>query len=170
MKSIKKAVWAIFLVLGLVAASGAFAAANAVIIPSKSAVNPIYQTLYVPDNTTSPARIRVYTYNGSSWNSTATNITPAGISTTAKIYGLAVSEDGSSLFVSINDLRQSRVRIYSLANGMPGNYSYQDATWARGRIWLSDRRGRFHRRDRRSGGYALRRRHEPRPGSLFQEH
>ena len=129
MKSIKKAVWTIFLIFGLVTLGSAFAAADAVIIPSKSAVNPIHQTLYVPDNTTSPARIRVYSYNGSSWNTTPTNITPAGILTTAKIYGLTVSEDGSSLFVSINDLRQSRVRIYALTSGTPG--TYQDATWAR---------------------------------------
>ncbi|MFA6169167.1 MAG: Ig-like domain-containing protein [Candidatus Margulisiibacteriota bacterium] len=128
MKNFRKTFGTLSLILGLLLLTGGFCAAEAVTIPAKSAVNPIYQAMYIVDNAPIPAQTGVYsqikTYQYSNgWSSSPNTLSLSGISITAQVFGLAVSDDGNSLFVSINDLTQSKVRIYTLANGVPtGTY------------------------------------------------
>lgn len=129
MKNILKIGGLVFgLALILLAVAGS---ANAsVVIPSKSVINPVTQTVYVPNNGASPSEVRIYYRSGNSWLETRKiSITT---STTAKVYGLAISADGKKLFVSINDSYQSQLRVYDLDlnnYGIPTTYNYQLAQW-----------------------------------------
>ena len=88
------------------------------VIPSKSVVNPLTQKLYVPSNGPTPARIVIYQRTADSWTDTNNPINLP--STTAKCFGLAVSQDGGKLFISISNGNSSKLRIYNLdANGLP---------------------------------------------------
>ncbi|MDD5593434.1 MAG: IPT/TIG domain-containing protein [Candidatus Margulisbacteria bacterium] len=129
MKNILKIGGIVFgLVLILLTVAGS---ANAsVVIPSKSVINPVTQTVYVPNNGSSPAEVRIYYRSGNSWLETRKIVITT--STTAKVYGLAISADGKKLFVSINDSYQSQLRIYDLDlnnYGIPATYNYQLAQW-----------------------------------------
>jgi hypothetical protein len=99
-------------------------AAYAVTTPAKSVVNPITQMLYVPDNGSAPARIRVYRRVESSSTSGWTEDTAHTItapSTTAKTFGMAMDPNGSYLYVSYANMNYSRLMIYPLdAQGNPG--------------------------------------------------
>ncbi|MFA4843736.1 MAG: IPT/TIG domain-containing protein [Candidatus Margulisiibacteriota bacterium] len=132
MKNILKIGGLVFgLALVLMAVAGS---ANAsVVIPSKSVINPVTQTVYVPNNGASPSEVRIYYRSGNGLNSTWLETRKISIttSTTAKVYGLAISADGKRLFVSINDSYQSQLRIYDLDinnYGIP-TYNYKLAQW-----------------------------------------
>jgi hypothetical protein len=120
-------------ILGLIALATILlvsaSSAQAVVIPSKSVVNPVTQTLYVPDNGTGPASIHVYQRDENATFGWSEITTLPKTSATAKVFGTAVSEDGSKLYVSIADAYQSKLRIYNLnLDGTPNGTS-TTANW-----------------------------------------
>ncbi len=135
----------------LLAGSVAFA----VTTPSRSVIHPYHQTLLVPDNSQSPAHIKAYSRTANGWGNPV-NISLAGESDTAKIYGMAIN--GTKLYVSINDGNSSKLRKYILSNGIPSQSNYSDAEIPNytvppspagmavigSRIYVADMNGRLH--------------------------
>ena len=115
-------------------------AAQAVTIPSKSVVNPLTETVYAPANPDNAAgRIRVYqrTENIIKGWKEETGKTIYMPSPTAKIFGLAVSADGTKLYVSVSNAYLSKLRVINLdASGLPTGsapyFDYTDASWTAG--------------------------------------
>ncbi|MBN3033716.1 MAG: putative Ig domain-containing protein [Candidatus Saganbacteria bacterium] len=110
----KKFIALVIALLGLVVLAGA-AQAITTDVPANSVVNPVSNTLYVVNN--GAPRIDVYKASGNWTNSGTTPITiPAG----SQCYGLAVSADGTKLYVSLAAGSLSKTSVYSLdSNGLP---------------------------------------------------
>jgi len=111
-------------------------AAHAVSYPSTSVINPITQTLFVPNNGGAPATIRVYERaENSSTQGWVENIakTIAMPSSTAKIFGMAVTDDGTKLLVSVSNAQLSKLRVYTLdSSGLPDGTFTDAAGWTAG--------------------------------------
>lgn len=138
---IKKWVGLVIGLVGLVVL--ACTAQAATLYPASSVVNPVSGALYAVNN--SVPRIDVYKISGS-W--TNTGVTPIALPVGSQCYGLAVSADGTKLYVSISAGSSSKTSIYSLdSNGLPtyladmanadGSAVYWKSTSAPGGLALS---------------------------------
>lgn len=107
-----------YLILACLLAAFAFGtAAQAItsVTPANSVLNPVTQTLYAVDNST--PQIRVYTHSPDSglrnyWDDAGN--APVALPAGSKCYGLAVSSDGTKLYISISARSSSEVRVYNL--------------------------------------------------------
>lgn len=106
----------LILLLIVVLAGSAFALSDTT--PTKPALNPVTQTLYVVNNSAVPtAQIKIHDYTGSTWSASGTVITlPVS---GAQCFGLAVNAAGNKLYVSVSAGSASRVIYYNLVNGKP---------------------------------------------------
>ena len=92
------------------------AAAEAVVVPAKSVINPATEVVYVPDNSSTPA-IRIY-QRASSPSPYWTENTSKRIPLEAKSYGLAVWQksitEGGRMLISVSNGTSSKLRYYRL--------------------------------------------------------
>lgn len=111
-KYFKYLLFLVALLIGLSASAHAITA----VTPAKSAINPISDTLYIVDN--SVPQVKVLSRNTIGWNTGGTSIPlPAG----SKSYGLAVSPNGDTLYISISNGKNSAIEVHQLnvSNGLP---------------------------------------------------
>ncbi|MFC1637476.1 hypothetical protein ACFL1W_00495, partial [Candidatus Margulisiibacteriota bacterium] len=108
-----------FLILTLILALGLGVAAQAFTdtTPSKSVLHPTENVIYWADNDSSPARIMVYKRTTGNFTQNTTRSLPSG----AKSYGMAVTPDGSKLYVGVAKGDDSAIQVYTLTNGIPSS-------------------------------------------------
>ena len=101
--------------------AGPAARAIVTVVPASSLANPVANAMYTVNN--SGPQIDVY-QEGANWSKTGSLALPAG----SQCYGLAVSPDGTKLYVSISAGSASKTRVYALdAAGLPTG-AYADMT------------------------------------------
>ncbi|MEA3493672.1 MAG: Ig-like domain-containing protein [Candidatus Margulisiibacteriota bacterium] len=104
------------LLIGLSASAHAITA----VTPAKSAINPISDTLYIVDN--SVPQIKIYAKSATipyEWKGTVAGTIP--LPAGSKCYGLAVSPNGDTLYISISNGKNSAVQAHGLtpSTGIP---------------------------------------------------
>ncbi|MFH1576949.1 MAG: Ig-like domain-containing protein, partial [Candidatus Margulisiibacteriota bacterium] len=124
---IKKYLILPLLILTILIGLGLAGQAISPVTPANSVVNPVTGTLYYVENDATP---RVLIRSGSTW----ADLTSISLPATSKCHGLAVSNDGTKLFVSVGLGAASEVRTYPLnGSGIPSGGS----TDMSGDIWGS---------------------------------
>jgi len=148
-------------ILLLLIALGTMAQAVRDVTPVKPVLNPVNQTLYMVDNSHTPAGILVFAYTGANWNPSYTTIP---LPTGEKAYGMAINSTGTKLYISLSPINinyQAAVIYYNLdASGVPtGSPVTTSVTWPSGSspagMALDESINRLFVADRANGGLVV---------------